>query len=112
MRVGCSRSAIRKFSKPSAKFFKLRILDFFLDAFLCKIHVFTTTNPKICSITNLRYHYTLFQIDVAYDAIYSDTTTPDLSLLYDKIAEGFSIFLRDQRCLTLKVLSTVDVCGG
>ena len=55
---------------------------------------------NLIQFTNLRYHFTPFQVDVAYD----------FSLLYDKIAKGFSISLRDQRCLTLKVLSTVDIC--
>ena len=104
----CSRSAIRNFSKPSAKFLKLHILVFFLDSFVCEIHVFTTAIPKISSIANnLRYHVTSFRRDVAYDA-----TMPHFFLLYAKIAKGFSFSLRDQRCLTMNVLSTVDVCGS
>ena len=99
------------FSKPSAKFFKVQI-DFFLHAFLCNIHVFTTAISKISSIANLRYHLIPFRRDVTCVAIWSDKSMPDFPLLYAKIAKGFSIFLRDQRCLTLKVLSTVDVCGG
>ena len=34
---------------------------------------------------------------------------PDFSLFYDKIGKGFSISLQDQRCLTLKILTTADV---
>ena len=74
--------------------------------------MFITRIPKISSIANLRYHFSPFQRDVAYDAIRSDKSMPDFPLLYAKIAKGFSISLRDQRCLILKVLSTVDVCGG
>ena len=37
---------------------------------------------------------------------------PDFPLLYAKISKDFSISLRGQRCLTLKVVSTVDVHGG
>ena len=67
---------------------------------------------KLVQFANLRYHFTLFRRDVAYDAIWSDKSMPDFSLLYDKIAKGFAISLRDRRCLTLNVLSTVDICGG
>ena len=67
---------------------------------------------KLAQFANLRYHFTPFRRDVTYDAIWSDKSMPDFSLLCNKIAKGFSIFLRDQRCLTLKVLSTVNVCGG
>ena len=74
--------------------------------------MFTTAIPKISLNTNLRYHFSPFQRDVAYDAIRSDKSMPDFPLLYAKIAKGFSILLHDQRCLTLNVLSTVDVCGG
>ena len=74
--------------------------------------MFTTAIPKISSIANFQYRVTPFLRDVTYDAIWSDKLMPDFSLLYAKIAKGFSIFLRDQRYPTLKVLSTVDVCGG
>ena len=67
---------------------------------------------KLVQFANLRYHFTPFRRDGAYNAIWSDKSMPDFSLFYGKIAKDFSISLRDQRCLTLKVLSTVDLCGG
>ena len=57
--------------------------------------MFTTEIPKISSIADLRYHFSPFRRDVAYDAISSDKSMPDFPLLYAKIAKVFSIFLRD-----------------
>ena len=80
----------------------------------CKADALTTTPSRLnlVQFANLRYHFIPFRRDVTNDAISSDKAMPDFSLLYDKIAKGFFISLRDQRCLTLKVLSTADVCGG
>ena len=56
---------------------------------------------NLVQFANLRYHIIPFRRDAAYDAIYFDKSMPDFSLLYDEIGKGFSVSLRDQRCLTL-----------
>ena len=69
----------------------------------------TAIAERISTISSI-YRLNPFLRDIAYDAIWSDLSIPDLLLLLARLAMGFSVALRRLCCLALKVMSAGYAC--